>query len=110
MSLISDFVFLTVNFRYFESVQCSPGATSYLWNFVIKVANATDNDWSDYNITLETESVTFTFSLQLKRKSLRCFDGGCACQLVSWILTSRYPHRVTSIREYGDGRGAGVVV
>ena len=85
MSLISDFVFLTVTFRYFESVQCGPGAASYLWNCVIKVANATDSDWGDYNVTLETEteSVTFTFSLQLKRKSLRCFDGRCACRLVS---------------------------
>ena len=66
-------------------MQCSPGSASYLWNCVIKVANATDNDWGDYNVTLETEteSVTFTFSLQLKRKSLRCFDGGCASQLVS---------------------------
>ena len=47
--------------------------------------HATDNDWGDYNVTLETEteSVTFTFNLQLKRKSLRCFDGGCASQLVS---------------------------
>ena len=82
MSLISDFVFLTINFRYFESVQCSPGSASCLWNCVIKVANATDNDWGDYNVTLETEieSVTFTFSLQLKRKSLWCFDGRCASQ------------------------------